>query len=84
VTEEPEARQPAGRVRAPTGARPAGKYDRAARRATVRRGRERGCWLYLPAEELERAGFAPDGPPPFSRVWSGPRGRVVVQLYKER
>ena len=35
-----------------------GGYDPALRRRSVRRGRERGCWLYVPAAELEAAGFA--------------------------
>lgn len=50
----------------------------------MRRGRERGCWLYIPAEQLERAGVSRDARPPFYRTWAGPRGRVVVQLYREK
>jgi hypothetical protein len=58
-------------------------YDRAKRRRTVRRGREKGCWLYVPAEELEKAGYDPGGPPPFYRVWASPRGSLRARLYRE-
>lgn len=59
-------------------------YDSAARRVAQRHGRERGCWVYVPAEELERAGWPSDSPAPFYRVW-GTRGRgVLVRLYKDR
>lgn len=59
-------------------------YDHAARRASVRRGRERGCWVYVPREELAKTGHPLDGPPPHYKMWAGPRGRLVIQLYKER
>lgn len=45
--------------------------------------------MYVPGEVLEAAGFSPDEPPPFYRLWPGkPRshksgGRVMVQLYRE-
>jgi len=60
-----------------------GQYDAARRRRSVRRGRERGCWVYIPLEELQRAGI--DGPPPWYRTWgSSVRGaRVTVNLYRE-
>ena len=61
----------------------AGRYDHAARRKTLRRGRERGCWLYIPAEELRKVGFEPGEPPPFSRVWAGRKSTLLVQLYRE-
>jgi hypothetical protein len=61
-----------------------GRYDHAARRKTVRRGRERGCWLYIPAELLEKAGFDPHGEPPWYRIYGGERGRYVVNLYREK
>lgn len=49
----------------------------------MRRGRERGCWVYIPAEELLKAGI--DGPRPWYRTWgSSVRGaRVTVNLYRE-
>jgi hypothetical protein len=61
-------------------------YDPAARRKSKRSGRETGCWAYIPAEELARAGFAPGEPAPFYRTWGhrrGPRsGSVIVSLYR--
>lgn len=57
-------------------------YDPAIRRRTVRRGRERGCWLYIPADELVAAGFSLNDPPPWYRVWGTPRG-VMVRLYRK-
>lgn len=60
------------------------RYDAMARRRAQRRQRQRGVSVYIPAEELARAGFSPDDPPPFYRVWGQPRGGVFVRLYKER
>jgi hypothetical protein len=64
-------------------AAPAGRYDASARRRSVRRGRERGCHIYIAMEELQRAGWSPDDPPPFYRVWGSSRGGVFVRLYEE-
>lgn len=63
-------------------ARPAGRHDQMARRQSKRSGKERGCWIYLAAEELDRTGFGGDTPAPAYRVWPAPRGRVAVQLYR--
>lgn len=60
-----------------------GRYDAARRRRSQRHGQEAGAWVYLPAEELLKTGIDLSGPPPAYRVWAGPRGRVVIQLYKE-
>lgn len=54
-----------------------------ARRRAQRRGRERGCWVFVPAEELGKAGVDPAGDPPFYRTWGSPRGSVMVRLYRE-
>lgn len=62
-------------------ARRAGKYDSGLRRRSVRSGRERGCWVYVPADELVRAGVDPSGPAPLYRTWGTPRGGVLVRLY---
>lgn len=61
----------------------AGKYDSGARRRGVRKGRERGCWVYVPAEELVKAGLAPGDPPPFYRTWGTRSGGVLVRLYRK-
>lgn len=59
-------------------------YDFALRRRSRRQGRQRGCTVDIPSVELAKAGYSLDDPPPFYRVWGAPRGRVVVQLYRER
>lgn len=61
-----------------------GRHDFAARRRGKRAGRERGCWLYIPAELLETAGIDPRGLVPWYRVWAAKdRPRFVVNLYRE-
>lgn len=60
-----------------------GRHDHAQRRASKRTGRERGCWLYIPAVDLLRAGYGADQPAPHYRVWANARGRITVQLYRE-
>lgn len=65
-----------------------GSYDYARRRRTKRAGREKGCWLYIPQEELEKAGLAIEqlteaghDPLPWYRVWGSRRG-IAIRLYK--
>lgn len=60
-----------------------GRHDPGLRRRALRAGRQRGCSIYITAEDLQRAGFAPDEPPPWYRVWGGARGRYIVVLYRE-
>jgi hypothetical protein len=43
----------------------------------------RGCYVYIPAEELAKTGHPLDAQPPAYRVWGASRGRIVLQLYKE-
>lgn len=62
----------------------AGKYDSGARRQGVRTGRERGCWVYIPADELLKAGYDPQEAAPFYRTWGTARGGVFVRLYRWR
>ena len=65
----------------------AGKHDHAARRQSVRQGRERGCRVYIPEDVLRALGFDPDEPPPYYRTWAGPKRTnptVLVQFYRER
>lgn len=57
------------------------RYDSGERRQTKRSGRERGCWAYIPAEELRKAGIDPDEAPPFCRAWGRSRGSVLIRLY---
>lgn len=58
-------------------------YDFARRRRSVRRGRERGCWVYVPSDELVKAGYDPDDPPPFYRTWGSRHGSVLIRFYKK-
>jgi len=58
------------------------RYDAGRRRQSIRRGRERGCWVYVPAEELERANIDPYGPAPLYSMWGRQRGSLLVRLYK--
>jgi hypothetical protein len=59
------------------------RYDAALRRRGQRKGRETGCWVYIPGEELEKAGRDPSLAPPFYRTWGTKRGVVLVRLYRE-
>ena len=56
--------------------------DQAKRNRSQRRQkRERGVWVYIPAEELARTGRGQDGTAPWYRVWGGRSGSVTVRLY---
>jgi hypothetical protein len=61
-----------------------GRHDTAARRRAKRSGRERGCWAYIAAEQLQAAGIDPGGPLPWYRVVGIGKGRsrFVVQLFE--
>lgn len=67
----------------PGAALPSGRYDAGERRLAKRSGRERGCWTYIPAAELQKAGVDPDGPPPRYRTWGTKGGGVFIRLYRE-
>lgn len=58
-------------------------YDRSRKRRSVRRGKERGAWVFIPAEELVAAGIDPGGPAPaYTTRGANVRGRrVIVNLY---
>jgi hypothetical protein len=61
----------------------AGRFDPGVRRASKRHGREKGCWVYIPAEQLVAAGITVEGQPPLYRTWPAPgRPRVIVNLYQ--
>lgn len=59
----------------------AGRHDAGVRRRSKRAGRERGCWVYVTAEELAGAGIDLTSPPPEYRAWPGRKRSVLVQLY---
>lgn len=56
-------------------------YDSARRRRSVRKGRERGCWVYIPGEVLVASGVE-DADPPLYRVFPGKRRSLTVTLYR--
>ena len=60
-----------------------GRYDPQRRRRGVRKGAEAGCWVYIPAEELRKAGFRRGERPPFYRLWGRRRGSILLRLYRE-
>lgn len=60
-----------------------GSHDPMQRRRALRKQRERGCSIYIPADELLKAGIDPGGPAPFYRTWGYRRGSVIVRLYRE-
>lgn len=62
----------------------AGRHDAAQRRKAARKGRERGCSLYIAGEELADAGIDPYGDPPEYKVWPGRKRTLLVQLYPPR
>lgn len=59
-------------------------HDPSRKRRALRKARERGCSVYIPAEVLEHAGMA-DGEAPLYRTWASRtrRGAVMIQLYRE-
>jgi hypothetical protein len=65
----------------------AGQYDPAQRKRATRGGRDRGCRVYIAADELIRAGFDPQGEPPYYLCRGYQRSRnghsVIVSLYRE-
>lgn len=58
-------------------------HDSAKRRKAQRHGRERGCWVYIPAEILQEAGRSDPSLPVHYRVWGRPGGSVLVRLYRQ-
>ena len=67
---------------------PSWRYDPAERKRATRSGRMKGCYVYIARDELVRAGFDPDEPPPFYRTHGFQRsanaGSAIVSLYRER
>lgn len=66
--------------------RTSGRHDAGMRRKAQRRGRERGCWVYIAGEELQAAGIDPHGPVPFYKIATYQRSRnastAIVSLYR--
>lgn len=59
-------------------------HDHARRRKALRKGREKGCSLYIPGRQLMEAGIDPAGPTPFYRTWVRKNRRsVIVSFYLE-
>jgi hypothetical protein len=58
------------------------RYDPARARQSVRRGREKGVWVFVPAVELEAAGIDPQAAAPKYRTWPGD-GSSRVRFYKQ-
>jgi len=58
-------------------------YDPGLRRKAIRSQRQKGCFVYLPADVLKAAGIDTEGPVPFYRTWAGKGGSVVLRLYRE-
>ena len=59
------------------------RYDAARVRQSLRRGRERGVWVFVPAAEMKAAGIDPHGPAPKYRTWGRRGGSVLVRLYRD-
>ena len=47
----------------------------------MRRGRERGCWVYVPAEELSKTRLVAAAPAPFYRTAGRKDGSTVVVTF---
>ena len=62
---------------------PVTRYDPAATRQSLRRGRERGVWVFIPADELRQAGIDPQADAPRYRLWGRRGGSVLVRLYRD-
>lgn len=60
-----------------------GRHDPAKRRQATRGGRRKGCYVYIAAEQLAKAGVDPNGPAPFYRIWPSSRGGLFIRLYRE-
>jgi hypothetical protein len=73
-------------VSAPAVTVKAGRHDAAARRRATRAGRQRGCSIYITAEDLVAAGFDPHAAPPEYVTTAKPHSRntatVIVRLYR--
>lgn len=62
---------------------PVTRYDPGKARLAQRWGKERGVRVFIPADELRKAGIDPDGPVPTYKVWGRRSGSVLVRLYRD-
>lgn len=58
-------------------------HDPGQRRQATRSARQRGCYIYIPAEILQAAGVDISGPAPYYRTWASRGGSVLLRLYRE-
>ena len=61
-----------------------GRSDLGRRRIATRAARQRGCYIYIPAQVLQQVGIDPYGPTPEYRVWGDRSGGVTLRLYKRK
>jgi hypothetical protein len=59
------------------------RHDPARRRRSTRAGRQKGCFIYIPAQVLQDARIDPEGPTPYYRTWPSKGGSVLVRLYRD-
>lgn len=58
-------------------------FDPARRRKATRAARQKGCFIYIPAEALQAAQPKLGDRLPYYRTWAGKGGAVLVRLYLE-
>lgn len=61
-------------------------HDSAARRKVQSRQRQRGCFVYVPLEVLQKAKASlPEdgGPDLYYRTWAGSNSSVIVRFYNK-
>lgn len=56
-------------------------YDSTQHKQSRRAPRRKGVDVFIPAEELRKAGVDPEGPAPAYRVWGSRNGSILVRLY---
>lgn len=58
-------------------------HDPGLRRKATRTGRQKGCWVYLPAEVVAAAQPKLGADLPYYRTWPSKGGGVLIRLYRE-
>lgn len=59
------------------------RHDPAQRRKLTRGGRQKGCYVYIPAKIVQAATGSLGGPVTHYRTWAGKGGSVLIRLYRE-